>query len=645
MSAKLGFTAAVLVTALAGCTSVGRPAGDLEGTLPPPPPPLGELAPMTDALQAIYGEWRLLSGPVNAETDRLTIWSPMFAWGSGCTISQGQLRDLGAGRFAVESLSGGMRADCRSVAQLAPFDDGDVMVAQLDENTLRVERDGQRWLFGKVDVAGTYASEDFVRGEWLLADGRGRPYLGDELTRVTFGPEYRVDAPNCDLATNAWFPDRDWQIQIGGSYVRVTEPCRTRMLGDRLARQGTGTVFVAEPVETRLTVRIGGQRATLVPAARFPELAADAETIEPTRWATELAEAALRTDGGERLGFALRAVGLGGEGRPDVENPADPRRLAFADLTAWHHERAAQAGLLPVGNAPPATLAHHLASAPIVVRAVFEGARAVDRGDGLSLDYLYRVVEGWRGGRSIGELVVVRMPAISGKSRSPLITPDAGDEVLLLASRTGYVAGRLVEGQPPSEDRRVVQMTLPLMGIVDGRLVEAIEGANVLGSADFARTDIDDARELARSVDTRMQEIAPPRPTDRWGNETVRRYFITRIGDRVLPDPTRLWIEYDLYADAGGQRGRGGVVAYFDGCTPVGLSREDGRLIASANAVACPGDLPDGSPITEPAVAAVVRWIEENYFPDVICTSACPTDPVYTAPLPSGDVSMRAMIR
>lgn len=52
------------------------------------------------------------------------------------------------------------------------------------------------------------------------------------------------------------------------------------------------------------------------------------------------------------------------------------------------------------------------------------------------------------------------MPATSGKSRSPFITPGPGDEVLLLASRTGYVAGRLAEGRPPSEDRRIVQMTL-----------------------------------------------------------------------------------------------------------------------------------------------------------------------------------------
>ena len=597
---------------------------------------------MTDALKALYGEWRLRSGLVNSKADRLTIWSPMFAWGSGCTISQGQLRDLGDGRFAIENLSEGVRTDCRAMTPLAPFDHGEVVVTVLDENTIRVDRDGRKWLFGKVDVVGTYASEDFVRGEWLLADSIGRPYRGDELTRVTFGPENRVDAPNCDLATNAWFPDRDWQIQIGGSYVRVTEPCRNRTLGDRLAKQGTGTVFIAEPVETRLTVRIGGERATL---ARFPELAADAETIQPTKWATELAEAALRTDGGERLGFALRAVGLGGEGLPRVENPADPRRRAFADLTAWHHARAAQASLLPVGSAPPATLAHHLASAPIVVRAVFEGSRAVDRGDGLSLDYLYRVVEGWRGGRRVGDLVVVRMPAMSGKSRSPLITPKSGDEVLLLASRTGYLAGRLAEGQPPCEDMRVVQMTLPLMRIVDGRLVEAVEGANVLGSAEFVGTSINDARELALSVDTQMQEIAPPRPTDQWGSENVRRYFITRIGDRVLPDPTRLWIEYDLYADADGQKGRGGVVAYFDGCTPVGLSRDGGRLTASANAVACRGNLPDGSPITEPAVAAVVQWIENNYFPDIICAGSCPEDPVYTVPLPAGDVFLRAMLR
>ena len=64
----------------------------------PPAPQLSEtgtLAPMTDAVKALYGEWRPVSGPGVSPKDRLTIWSPMFSFGSGCELTQGQLRDLG----------------------------------------------------------------------------------------------------------------------------------------------------------------------------------------------------------------------------------------------------------------------------------------------------------------------------------------------------------------------------------------------------------------------------------------------------------------------------------------------------------------------------------------------------------------------
>ena len=188
-------------------------------------------------------------------------------------------------------------------------------------------------------------------------------------------------------------------------------------------------------------------------------------------------------------------------------------------------------------------------------------------------------------------------------------------------------------------------MTLPLMRIVDGRLAEAVEGANVLGAASFAGTTVEDARALASQVDKRIVQIAPPRPTDNFGNPTVRRYFVNRIGDRVLADPTRLWIEYDGSTNFDNPHGYGGVTAYFDGCTPVGLIREGSSTVAFANAIACPGDLSDGNPITEPVVAQVARWIDANSFPDIICVSTCPTDPEYTVPLPEGDVILKAMLR
>ena len=351
---------------------------------------------------------------------------------------------------------------------------------------MRVERDGETWVFQKVDVAATVPRDDFVRGEWLLADTRGRPYRGEELTRVTFdGRGYRVDAPNCSFWSNGWFNDRDGQIRAGGNQYTETVDCRSRTLGDRLAKAGDNARLIAEPVETRITVMIGNQRATLVPATRDPELATVAEAIAPDPWAVELAVKASAIPVDQRVGLALRAIGLGGEGLPRVEKPVDPRALAFVGMTTWHYAQAQQAGLVPVPGTGARSLAEHFAIAPIVVRAVLEGIRPVDRGDGLSLDYLHRVREGWRGGNQNGDLLIVRMPPLEGKSRSPAITPEPGEEVLLLASRTGYLAGRLVEGDPPSFDTRLVQMTLPLMRIVDGRLAEAVEGANVLRLDEF----------------------------------------------------------------------------------------------------------------------------------------------------------------
>lgn len=70
----------------------------------------------------------------------------------------------------------------------------------------------------------------------------------------------------------------------------------------------------------------------------------------------------------------------------------------------------------------------------------------------------------------------------------------------------------------------------------------------------------------------------------------------------------------------------------------------NGKTSWYGSALACPGNLPDGSPVTEPAVAEAVRWIEENHFPSIICTNACPDDPEYTVPLIGGEVTMRAML-
>ena len=642
----VSFGAMLVSGLLTGCAASGPsrepPAISLHAGPPSSEP--GTLAPLTDAVKALYGEWQPVSGPRVSPKDRLTIWSPMFSFGSGCELTQGQLRDLGEGRYALEDYTR-LAEHCQPQARLAPFDAGEVRIVAVDSDTIRIERGGETWVFDKVDVAATVPREDFVRGEWLLADRRGRPYRGDELTRVTFGPEYKVDAANCGFASNSWFTDRDGEVRTGGSYYRMRERCRAQTLGDELAKLGAEASYRADPVETRMTVRIGRERATLVPAVRYPELAVDAEAIAAHPWAARLAETAAAMPAEQRGGIALRAIGLADDGLPRGDNHPDARMLAFTGLSLGGYLNAQAAGVLPAPQTQPATLADHLAVAPIVARAVLEGIRPVDRGDGLSLDYLYRVREGWRGGKQTGDLLIARMPPLDGKSRSPLISPEPGEEVLLLASRTGYLAGRLVEGEPPSFDTRVVQMTLPLMRIVDGSLAEAVEGANVLGAASFVGTSVEDARALAIQVDQRMAQIAPPRPTDNFGNPAVRRYFITRIGDRVLPDPTRLWIEYDGSTNFGNPNGYGGVGVYFDGCTPMSRQSYMGNNVWGSAAVACPGNLPDGSPITEPAVAKVAQWIDANYFPDVICVSTCPEDPEYTVPLPEGDVILKAMLR
>jgi len=629
---------------LAACAASGPSREPQSMPLPPAPPPSGTLAPMSDAVKALYGEWRPVSGPRMSTEDRLTIWSPMFSFGSGCEMTQGQLRDLGDGRYALDDYTR-LASNCQPQTRLAPFDAGQMRIVPVDNNTIRIERGGETWVFVKVDVVATIPRDDFVRGEWLLADRRGRPYRGEELTRVTFGPEYSVDAENCDFAANGWHTDRDGEVRTGGSYYRMSKRCRVQTLGDELAKLGAEASYRAEPVETRMTVKIGREHATLVPAARFPGLANNAEAVAPHPWAAELAGKASAISVEQRGAMALRAIGSGGEGLPGVENPADPRALAFVGMTAWHYARAQQAGLVPEPGTEARSLAENFAIAPIVVRAVLEGIRPVDRCDGLSLDYIYRVREGWRGGKQTGDLLIVRMPSLEGKIRSPVITPELGEEVLLLASRTGYLAGRVSEGDPPSFDTRIVQMTLPLMRIVDGRLAEALEGANVLGAASYVGTTVEEARALAVQVDQRMAQIAPPRPTDNFGNPTVRRYFITRIGDRVLPDPTRLWIEYDGSKNFGNPNSYGGVVVYFDGCTPMSRQPYMGDNVWGSAAIACPGNLPDGSPITEPAVAKVAQWIDANYFPDVICVSTCPEDPKYTVPLPEGDVILKAMLR
>ncbi|WP_424771255.1 hypothetical protein [Pontixanthobacter sp.] len=53
-----------------------------------------------------------------------------------------------------------------------------------------------------------------------------------------------------------------------------------------------------------------------------------------------------------------------------------------------------------------------------------------------------------------------------------------------------------------------------------------------------------------------------------------------------------------------------------------------------------------GTPKTEPAVAEAARWINENNFPDIICTGGpCNEEQRYIVPLPEGDIELRPVLK
>ena len=432
---------------LSSCASVGN--GPIALLPPPPPPPPPHQALMTEALQALTGEWRPLNAAGQAERYRLTIWGPAFAYGAGCNVAMGQLHDLGHGDFGIEG-NAALSPRCRAPTRPAPFDADKVRIVQLSPETIRVESGARIMLFSKVDISATIPRDDFLRGEWLLADERGTALRGDALTRITFDDRgYTVTGKTCSFNTNGWTSDREWAVRVGGSEYVQTKKCTPHSLGDSLAKAGASVRLIAEPVETRLRVHLGSRTAWLVPAARFPELATNAAVVAAHPWAQRLAAVGRANFVGPPLfSFALRAAGQSREDGPLREKTFDTRRRGFAGLIAAQYARAQQQGVLPAGEARPADLRQLFASAPIVVRAILEGIQPVDRGDGLSLDYLYRVRESWRGERKAGDVLIVRMPPLGSKSRSPLITPEPGAEVLLLASRPGYITSRLIEGFP-----------------------------------------------------------------------------------------------------------------------------------------------------------------------------------------------------
>jgi len=597
-----------LVSAAVAATLAVAGAAAVQDNPPLPPPPFAPdqgLAQPDQGLQALSGEWRLgrVAGRPAQDAYTLTIWGSAFAAGRGCAIAQGQLRALGGGRYRVERY-GPTPERCGRLKPPQPFDQGELRFSGNRSGLSIHTAQGREWLFAFVDVERTKVSEDFLRDDWLLADTKGQPYRGTELTRVSFERGYSVQASNCSFHTNGWSAERDWAVRLGGSQYVQTPDCRPRTIGDRLARAGDKARITAEPVEGRLRVTIDGRAATLVPAARFPELSGEAKAYPVNAWARQLADVAAGLPAGGRNEFLMRAL----ENGDALVGAGDhSMAIAFSGYSIAEMDRIRLAGLPVDGLTRPAaerSFEELLLGAPIVATAELEAIEPADRGDGLALDYRYRVVENMRGGRRTGDLLIVRMPPLIDKSRSRLITPEPGARVLLLASRPGYLAATLREGKPPSVDQRVVSMTLPLMRVQAGKLAEAVERANVLGSARFAGMPLEEARQRAGELDAKVAAaVAELRRRQRF------RYFVTHIGSRALPDPTRLWLDHDPEQRASGRQGFGAITAWFGGCVTTRLG--------GANASA-PRLCRNGETSLEAAVGRAVAWIDTHGMPEQI---------------------------
>jgi hypothetical protein len=584
----------------------GAAAVEEDPPLPPPPfAPDQGLAQADERLRALNGEWRLgrTDGRPATNGYTLTIWGSAFAAGRGCAIAQGQLRALGDGRYRVERY-GPIPAGCRRLTPPEPFELSELHLGGDRTGLFIRSAEGRQWLFAWEEPARTRASDDFLRDEWLLADAKGRPYRAG-LTRVSFERGYSVRAANCQFQTNGWSTERNFVVRPGGSQYLETANCRPKTLGDRLARAGEKAQLIAEPVEGRLRVIVGGRSAMLVPAARFPELSGEAKAYPVNIWARQLADVAARLPRPALDEFLIRVLG-NGDARVGAGDNAPV--IAFSGYSIAEMDRMRLAGLPVDGLTRPAaerSFEEVLLGAPIVAVAELEAIEPADRGDGLSLDYRYRVVESWRGRRRTGDLLIVRMPPMIDKSRSTLITPEPGGRVLLLASRPGYLMSILRNGKPPSMDQRVVSMTLPLMRIRDGKLAEAVSGANVLGAAKFAGMTVEQARTRARELEAKVAAAtAEARGQRRF------HYFVTQVGSRALPDPTRLWIEYDPDLRASGKPGLGAVTAWFDGC----LTRIRGIAGHAPPIRACS----DSGRTSEPAISRAVAWIDAHGVPEEI---------------------------
>jgi hypothetical protein len=601
---------------------------------PPPPPPSGATAApeITPTMRAMYGQWRLVRRddglvPKKSRFD-FVLWGTMFLAQKGCLQASGQLIARTDGTVQIDRYTGMQKTSCKVTRigpNIAPFD-GSSARFDVRGDDLFVEASGKSYHFRRVITDTGRASDDFMRGEWLLATLDGNPMRGAEKTSLSFDDRgSTIDAAHCDYRSDGAYPAESYRIRLGGSYSMATLDCRASTIGDKWAKAPNAYELIAVPVEARMDLRRRGKRvATLVPAARFPELADTAKTVAVDVWSKTIAAQVNRLPSDQKLptigrilSIDVSALASGGE---KADNAAVLRQFFAGYSDKETLDLAAKGLALPAPSNMGDTVEEQALGAPIIVIAQLEGTPAIDRGDGLSLDYLYRVKESWRGDRKVGDVLIVRMPPLVDKSRSPFITPVIGTPVLLQASRSGYLTGRLFEGKPPSSDRRTVSMTLPIMRVEAGQLTLDTPSPDIPGAQVWRGLAIDQASQRVAAVDVQSKPIAAPR------SNAVRRVFVIAIDGASLADPTRLWFDFD-YDKPAKKRGRlsGDIIAWSDGCN-VTEPFVDGRWMTTQ--IGC------GQETTLPAMRELIGLIDREGVPgfDTLTSGGGPAFGLYSIP-------------
>lgn len=554
---------------------------------------------VTDRAQ-VSGPWRLTVKDGRRVGNGAYVLN--FAWPNGdtfiaqrgCSVAMGQLVPAdGAGAWLVDRYDGfGMDGCDRIVADklVAPFD-GDEVAMDVAGNRLLVRAEGGQYVFERIPVDRRTASTDFLHGDWLLTDSRGAVFRGAAATRLTLGPGlFRLHGPCRHFETNGYVLDEGMGLRPGGSrHVTGMNACSDHAIGDRLASDPTAASWRAVPVEGRIEVRLGGARYSFVPAARHPELAEGAAAYPAHPWAERLA-AHFGTPAHEpqRTSRLARVIGLQAPGTAAARAMELERQgPGGIDMVDWAHLRAGLDGervqaLAGAGfdastalrAAGAATLDQAVLIWPRILLADVEATVAVDRGDGLAHDVQYRIVEPWRGGGDVGDLVIVRLPTVTSPAQQAAFMPRPGSRVLLFASRHAYLAERLVQGAAPSTDTRILA-GLPPIRIVDGRAqMGQVAGFPGMPAVDGLATAAlrDRIAPLGRRIDAALAGSERP------ARETL---LVEAIDGEPVTKPGSLWIHYDWNAPQAGR-----VVGGTDGCNA--FSR--GKTWTTATDVGCDSD-------------------------------------------------------